>query len=604
MHDGPWGGEPHLSQNAGVSSWCAQVRYTVPATRMGVCGSAPRPLCKPVGLIMLRDALRLDPDHIIDAEVCIIGAGPAGISIAIELMNSGLSVALIESGGAEPRALTSSLGVPAADSDFPDSRKVWTTRQYGGNANAWKMYTGFPRRGVRLIPLSAADFEQRPGVSDTGWPISRADLNPYYVRAQLAFKLLPIGYNPESWARKEALPFPIVDSDIRNEVFQFGDASTFLGAYRTEIVTSKSVTLYLNATALEIISDPINNVARSVRLASSAGRELSCEAHTFVIATGGLAAPQLLLSSTRNHQNGIGNKHGMVGRYFMDHPLLLGGDLIPKPAVSQFGFYDVRTVLDTPVMGLLRIADQALRRDSLANVSALLFPRTNMCARRERGYKAAQRIRAQLKGTLPRVNRSNWLDLVYGLDGVAQQYYDRLIAPKSNLKVGGWSRLPRQNTRFSYFEVLHQAEQFPHYENRVELSDEFDALGSRRIRINWRWHEDDRQALIRSQQVFRREMLKHGLGEFRPVSPLQIKTASTAHYMGTTRMHQSALRGVVDSRCRVHGMGNLYLASASVFPSGGFANPTLTTVALAIRVADDIKRKHQTRIKARAMAFA
>ena len=139
--------------------------------------------------------------------------------------------------------------------------------------------------------------------------------------------------------------------------------------------------------------------------------------------------------------------------------------------------------------------------------------------------------------------------------------------------------------------MLHQVEQPPRYDNRVRLGQERDDLGNRLIEIQWRWHDQDIALVHRSQDIVARELARSGLGTFHIRRPMEIKTTSTTHFLGTTRMHDDPRSGVVDREGRVHGVENLYVTGSSVFPSGGYANPTLTIVALSLRLAERIRNE-------------
>jgi choline dehydrogenase-like flavoprotein len=130
----------------------------------------------------------------------------------------------------------------------------------------------------------------------------------------------------------------------------------------------------------------------------------------------------------------------------------------------------------------------------------------------------------------------------------------------------------------------------------VLLDGERDALGMPRIRLDWRLTDLDRRSLLRTHEALAKEFGRTGLGRIQIEAWLQDDKAGWSdelsggyHPMGTTRMADDPRRGVVDRHCRVHGLTNLYVAGSSVFPTGGSANPTLTIVALALRLAEHLK---------------
>ena len=160
---------------------------------------------------------------------------------------------------------------------------------------------------------------------------------------------------------------------------------------------------------------------------------------------------------------------------------------------------------------------------------------------------------------------------------------------KLTLERGGWSNLPDVDKRYATFEMVSLVEQAPDPANRVMLGLERDPLGARRLELHWRWSESDHKQVLRSRSRIGRESVRSGLGTFELVDA-EPKHPDSSHHIGTTRMHHDPRFGVVDANCRVHGVAYLFVAGSSVFPTGGFANPTLTIVALAARLAEHIKK--------------
>ncbi|SEM40210.1 Choline dehydrogenase [Pseudoxanthomonas sp. GM95] len=541
---------------------------------------------------MFVDAKALPPDSVIRADICIVGAGPAGIALATELRHCGLRVILLESGGLNEDL--ADRGQPASTSVFEGHRGLWTTRRFGGNANRWLVDAGLGANHLRLVPLSAADFEARVWMPNSGWPLTLDELNPFYARAQTWFELPQWDYGPAYWEGQDAPRLPLQGSGLRTSMFQFADKDVVLTKNRELIGASGDVNCYYNATATRLQMDEAGVRVTAVHVAPQPGHAAVFEADTIVLAQGGLATPQLLLASNDCHANGIGNTHDLVGRYFMDHPLIFGGTLTPasRKQIDCMALYDLRRLDGTSGMGHLQLTDATLRGEPCVNLSTILFPRRSMSRRREIGFRASQRVRDALQKR-GRLRKRDLLATLYGLDGVAQQYNDRKRNPISHLGVGGWSKTGNPSHRLDHFEVLHQAEQPPRYDNRVRLGEERDDLGNRRIEIQWRWHDQDIALVHKTQDIFARELARSGVGTFEIRRPFEVKTTSTTHFLGTTRMHDDPRSGVVDRDGRVHGVDNLFVTGSAVFPSGGYANPTLTIVALSLRLADRIRRQSQ-----------
>jgi choline dehydrogenase-like flavoprotein len=411
-----------------------------------------------------------------------------------------------------------------------------------------------------------------------------------------------VGYEGTEWEEPGFRRLELPEERVRTRVYQFGDGSMFTDVHRRTLERSSTVTVYQHATALALESEEgEGSRVASLRVGSAPGRGFRVGARQVVLACGGLATTQLLLSSVENGSLRMGRAEKNLGRYFMDHPLLYGGEVVPtSPAVlDAMGMYDLRDVRGTPVMGHLQLADELLRTEPVLNLSAVFFPRSSgdererLSSRQQAGVDAALRIR-RLPASRARPQVADVRRALIGFDGVVRRAAHSTLRPTSHLSRGGWSsESPRARRRYDRFEVIHQAEQAPHYENRVQLGDARDAFGTRRVTVDWRWHDEDVAGTMRAQEVFATELERAGVGRFeiaraegRPV----VQTPSTGHFMGLTRMSRDPSDGVVDADCRVHESENLYVASGSVIPTGGFANPTLTIVALALRVAEHLQK--------------
>lgn len=547
---------------------------------------------------MLMDSRLLPPDSRLSADVVVVGAGPIGIALAQEFAAAGLDVIQLESGGESHDPAADALSEPA-EFDFGPLGTLGHARQIGGNAHVWTVRTGASNWGVRLIPLNSVDFEGRADDAGSAWPFSLADLAPQFARA-LQFFGLPGGletYDAEHWTRNERDTL-FYDPEVSTEVFQFADGQAVVRRGIEDIGSSTSIRLVHNATVVEVLTNADASAATGVRAISVPGREFIVTAAHVVLAAGAVSSTQLLLASDAVHPEGLGNKEDLVGRYFMDHPLVRGGEVWPS-ATGDFtrrDFYDLRLVDAVPIMGHLQLTDGAIREQDLNNLSALFFPREDVAKvtysrRQKAGILAAINVRRSLElRKLPKAHDVGVL--IAGLDGIGRKWWDSVRYPKAHLERGGWSleSVARKNS-YDYWEVVHQAEQRPHWDNRITLSDDRDQLGSRRTAVTNVMHAEDLAGIRRSQEVFARALARNGWGEFRIMEadgqPV-LRTRTSHHFMGTTRMNASPELGVVDAYGRVHGIPNLVVASSSVFPSGGFANVTLTGLAVALRSADSV----------------
>lgn len=523
------------------------------------------------------DARTLPEGSTVTTDVCVVGAGVAGIAIARELAGRGVRVALLESGGhdEDPAALELSraenVGRPYAQLDRARYRR------FGGGSRLWNIELGRGEVGARLRPLDPIDFEERSWVPYSGWPFGRDHLEPYYERAHEMLGLGPVLPDPACWSDPTATPLLPLGERVETTLFRFGRGDLLFDRYRREIAATGTVTTYLHASVVELVADEGGRRLEGVRVATRPGRTFLVEAKRFVLAAGGTENPRLLLASDRVHRGGIGNEYDLVGRFFMEHPHYRLGRILPTDAalLRSTGLYEVHRVRDVPVMAKLALAEEVRRAEGLLGYCVAVHPRYEEIG--DPGVRAYRALREAGASAAAPARMGRLLRNARGLSRVAAR---RLLGrPKATLD----PNVLRLN-------VL--AEQAPNPDSRVTLADDRDALGVRRARLAWRLSPLDERSLLRGQQIVDEAFRSAGLGRLHtdhPPGELPPEIKGGWHHMGTTRMHADPRRGVVDEHGRVHGMANLYVAGSSVFPTGGYANPTLTIVALALRLADRLE---------------
>jgi choline dehydrogenase-like flavoprotein len=546
---------------------------------------------------VLIDARDLAVDEVVKADVCVVGSGPAGVTLAREFAGHSARVVVLESGGLELDARAQELNDVLTVGDAFLSPRLTRHRQFGGNSNTWAIKLGGGDMGVRYAPLAAIDLEQREGLQDSGWPLTFAELQPFYARAQKVCQLGVNDYRASAWQREGSEPLPLDPKRVVTSMFQFGPRDVFYRVYRDELAHAKNVRVYTHATALELEGDPSLTSVRRVKVGSVPGRTFVVEAKLFVLAMGGMENARVLLQSNRQQTAGLGNANDLVGRYFMDHPLVDGGLLIPKERsfIDRMSLYDLRRVDGTSVLAKLGLAPELLRSERLLNSAMLLFPRPSprqteaIVAFKSMAESAARReLPPDLLRTLGKTAAG--LDYVLRASYLAARHKQSLY---HGFGRGGWSDIADNGKRFEAFQVFMQTEQAPDRNNRLVLSSERDHFGCPKPELHWRWGSVDRDSVVRTQQLLAEEIARAGIGRFQikrvDGEPDLCRPSGVAHHMGTTRMNSDPKRGVVDLQGRVHQLANLYVAGSSVFPTGGYANPTLTIVALAARLADHLK---------------
>jgi choline dehydrogenase-like flavoprotein len=529
---------------------------------------------------VLVDARSLAAGACLEADVCVVGAGPAGLAVTSELDGRGPNVVVLAGPAEAAPDEVSGDPYPA----LADTR----AGGIGGTAALWDAELAPGSFGARYAPLEPIDFEERDGLPGSGWPFGRDALDPFYARAHELCVAGPYDYEP---AATEALRA----DGIASGLFRFGLAEPFTRAQRDRLAASDARVL-TEATATRIGTDEGGGAVSHVEATSEPGRTFTVKSRAYVLAAGGIENPRLLLVS------GLGAGRDLVGRCFMDHPTIrcrleLAGD------GAELGFYDVRSVEQALVLGRLELPEETLRREALLNGGFILAPA------RERELRATQAAKAMAHAArerrLPPQPIRTARDTLAGLDAIAFAAHCRLtravpkLAPSLRLwrrsalldtlglgPVSGWSRQPRRSRAYDLYHVIEQA---PDPERRVTLGSERDRFGLPLASLRWFVGERELASAERAEELMRDGLAHYGvLRKGRELAPggdlLAAVHPSAHHHLGTTRMHAEERHGVVDADGRVHGLANLYVAGGSVVPTSGFVNPTLTIVALALRL--------------------
>jgi choline dehydrogenase-like flavoprotein len=496
--------------------------------------------------------MELDAKHFtegatLDTDICIVGAGPAGLVLASELVDRQCDVILLESGGSQSEREILALNVGDATGDVYAGLGATRHRQLGGTAHLWNSALQ-GATGAKYAPLDASDFTPRPGHEYSGWPFGIDELRADYVRAQQLCALGPFDYDADLWSRPGAEPWKGMGGDLVSRVYQLGTREAFLAPLLARLARATNVRVCSHATAIGFDTNGSSRRVSAIDVATPNGPRWSVRAKWIVLAAGAVENSRLLL--VHNGSRCItGDGAAWVGRCFMEHPRDRALTLRPRspPTNASAGFYDLQRAADgTWIIGRLAIADESLETGALLNASATLFPR-------------ATRARERLRATLPAF-AARWLS-----EGGH-----------------GWSARRSVASRVEAFDLLLNIEQSPNPDNRITLSDRRDSLGVPLASLHWEWRADDHSRLQRVRELFARNLA--GIGAV-TIDADARPDPNAHHHAGTTRMHDDPTQGVVDRHGRVHASDNLYVAGASTFPTAGFANPTLTIVAMSLRQA-------------------
>jgi choline dehydrogenase-like flavoprotein len=519
---------------------------------------------------MIVDLADYDGSEEIECDLCVAGAGAAGLTIALEYLNRKERVVVLEAGGLEFSERSQEMYAGSIIGRGYFELENCRLRYFGGTTNHW---TGWCR------PLEATAFERRPWVPHSGWPIGAKDLVPYQDRAHEILVLGPPAYDPASLQPPGAL-LPLDTDDLANVVWNMSPPVGFNDQYRTAFERSDNVRVVLRANLSGILlSDDLRRTV-SFRVADYERREVHVNARQFVLALGGLENPRLLLNSNQQMPTGIGNQHDLVGRFFMEHPHVRSAEVVLVDVEGVRAAYQpfARSASGDMTRLGIAVSEVAQRKHGVLNHVATLYP---VLARSTwPGYQALHELRTDVpKGDFSDFRR-NLLAVLADFSGALQGLYQGMTG----------------EDKVSHFLVLTQCEAAPNPDSRVTLKDQADALGLRRIALDWRLSPLDKATVATAARLLAENLGRLGLGRLRMPEWLErnddhwgATLEGGCHHMGTTRMADDPKQGVVDRDCKVHDIGNLYVAGSSVFPTSGSANPTFTIVQLALRLADHLK---------------
>jgi choline dehydrogenase-like flavoprotein len=529
---------------------------------------------------MIRDVFELNDGAILRAEVGIVGAGFAGIDLARYLAHRGVRVVLLESGRLnfepETQALTriDSVGKPVR---FPDPEGRFTPylapiyrgetrlRQFGGTSNIW---TG------KWRTFDPIDFEKRPWIPHSGWPITIDELRPWYDEIARDYGLAD--FNVFAHCSSNARLREAITAGGLKLSFHFWakEPIRLASRFHQEFKEAANLQVVLGANATEIVLDNDLRHARAIVFQSLERRQFRLAANHFVLATGGLEASRLLLASNRQIPAGIGNGRGLVRRFYMDHPKHKRGKLWPGAAFKLIGNKAVSRPRPRFLVSF-SLSDDVQRTQSLPNHAIYFAPVYHYDI--DYPIERILRIKSAWQTARPQHALSPAVALA--------------LSPQALLKIAQQQIYRRRGGPIAHCAVSMYVEQVPNPESRLYLGPERDLLGMPKLVVDWRltsWEQESFQRLLRGLTD---ACAQAGIGrlEFGPLT--FDDTVDAAHHMGATRMAAGPKEGVVDRHCKVFDTNNLFIASSSVFPTGHSAAPTFTILALARRLGSHLLDK-------------
>ena len=552
---------------------------------------------------MLADGRTVPQDEVVRTDICVIGAGPAGIAVSRELTKAGLEVLLLERGPDQregppvPADSATNVGIP-----YDVNRALLSG--VGGATHRWHLDTPLGSGFGRIRELDDVDFDVRSWVARSGWPISKDHLRPFYPRARSLFSSAWPSDTPESEWDSEFKNDSFANETVETRIFHFVNSGVFAGELRHELEISQNVLLLSNSAVTEICCDESPRAVSSVKVMTSPSHTYTVVARAYVLACGGVESPRLLMASRSRHSNGLGNGYDLVGRFFMEHPHYPSGYVVPKNRVvfSDTQKYAVFMHGDIPAQRKYGLKDDLIEAEQLTRCVFRLEAKPFSEKLGAVGYsEASTRSLQAVRRVHSDVVTRRWSsDLIRDVKivGRAPHHVGRYVLHRAAVRAGRKLGLTRY-TESQVFRIRAMAEQVPNPDSRIALVERRDEFGVPMAALDWRLTEQDMASMRRTQQLFGRALLSDGhrlVESYLEDRELPPNLRGGDHHMGTTRMADSPRQGVVDRDCRVHGVDNLFVAGSSVFPTAGYANPTLTLLALAIRLADFIVLRTRSRV--------
>jgi choline dehydrogenase-like flavoprotein len=531
---------------------------------------------------VIRDVAQLEHGATLRGDVGVVGAGFAGLELARYLARNGLRVVLLESGRlsfdleTQRLAHVQSVGKPIRQPGSDNGQALYLPaelrgetriRQFGGTSNTW---TG------KWRIFDDLDFEARPWIPHSGWPITAEELRPFYAATadDLGLEGFAAFEDSAGVARLRAAASS-GGLDVSCHVWQ-REPLRLAREFLSELTQSELIDAVLGANATEIVLDETHERVKSIVFRSLEGSQCELEAEHFVLAVGGTESARLLLASNRQLPTGIGNENDLVGRFYANHPKHRQGVLRPRGELMDPLATGTADHLRPSPHTLFRLSDQEQRERAVLNHAIRLLPRYRFDV--DYPTAAARTLRAGLRER----SASKTLRGALALSR----------SPRKLGKVLAKTRHRGHGGPLDHYGLTMYFEQAPNPESRLYLSSERDRLGVPKLVVDWQLNSVDRESFGRITDGLREGFEQAGLGLLEFGALTLEDTFDAAHHIGATRMATDATDGVVDPDCRVFSTENLYVASSSVFPTGSSMAPTLTIIALARRLGTHLLELH------------
>jgi choline dehydrogenase-like flavoprotein len=501
------------------------------------------------------------------ADICIVGAGAAGITLAVEFARKGKKVLLLEGGGALRE--DSSQALYESEIAGLTHRGIHTgrIRVKGGTTVRW---------GGQILELEAHDFTQRPGIPDSGWPFLKTELTPFYERALALEGLTNVERNDEAVWRDLNLPLTQFE-DLDSYLSRWCPEPNFARLHNKTLRTHPSIHLWLHANAVELLTEKTaeGEAVTGIRARTLSGVETIFRARHYIFALGGIESSRFFLQP---RPGGLPwNRSGLLGRHFQDHIDCNAAAIHPHNLQQFHELFDPIITRGFKYLPKLRLLPEVQSRRNTLSAGSTMF------------YEDTGKVRTQAKTTARNLLRGRLRDISAENLRHTARHIPMLFRQVWRYKVQRRTYAPSEVRIF----LRVHCQQEPTSRSSITLTDQRDPLGLLRTRFDWQISERELDT-IRQYVLIAKSSLA-GVADIIPDEELMsgnpnflARCDDSNHHMGGMRMSTSDTTGVVDPNLRLNGLANAYICSSAVFPSSGFSNPTHTLLALAIRLCDHL----------------
>ncbi len=537
---------------------------------------------------MIRDfaASAADTRH----ETCIVGSGPAGITLALELAARGRPSLILESGDKNANAAQDLSEAEIVDPAVHDDMSIAVARRFGGASNLW---------GGRCAPLDPCDFAPRPFTQGARWPIGYDDIAPYYARA----------------CRYAACGEPVFDAPMPgvsaiSDDFAFetieraSNRPKMQKAHGRALAASPLVDIRLGATVVDFdIAE--NGAIEAAIVAGPDGLRRKVVADRFVIAAGGLESTRLLMIAQRRRPGLFGGAEGPLGRYYMGHIIGEIADIVFRDARFDEAFDILRDGRGSYTRRRFTPSLALQQAEGLPNIC--FWPVVPPIADPRHGSGALSAVALALSTPvlkdilLPEAIRIRHVGAPVGWAPHLRNVLSDAPRMAAFLTGFAWRRYVASERIPAYFVrnramrygLSYHCEQSPRADSRVTLTDTTDRLGAPRLRVDLRFSREDAESVARAHEHLADWLQRSNIAEVRYRQPdaknvdaVVARMSHGTHQIGTARMGATRADGIVDGNLRCFDAPNLFVASSAVFRTSGQANPTLSIIAFAVRLAE------------------